>query len=143
MNKRLRKKRHSGEFAVFGFHVEFVTKERLAWSLDGDLDGPGSRLSEDLDEWAHARGWCAAPGGDGRRWGCFITPERCNMPNPGLSEKERDAIVAHIRALAEVAQVVAGPLVDAFGHSAAEWRTFCEEADAAFGPRGPVVGDLR
>ena len=120
MKKRLRKKLHRGEYAVFGFHLEFTTRERLAWTLsetivDGsDLNGPGIAFSNRLDEWAHGRGWCCAPGGDGKRWGCFAVPARENRPRPGITAEGRDVILSYVRALPEVEAVVAGPLVDSW-----------------------------
>lgn len=140
MNRRLRKKLHRGEYAVRGFHLEFTTRERLPWrGPTGKFDGPGDAFSESLDAWAHERGWCAAPGGDGRRWGCFVVPEpeRENKPHPGLTEQDRSAILAHVQSLPEVEQVVAGPLVDAYDYGADEvaWLAFCREADQALGAR--------
>jgi len=98
VKKRLRKKLHKGEFTVFGFHVEFLTKETLAWTTQGvirtggDLDGPGTVFSEALDAWAHERGWCFAPGGDGKRWSCFVVPDhrRESKPHPGFTEGDRE-----------------------------------------------------
>ena len=101
MNKRLRKKLHRGEYTVYGFHIEFTTTARFDFGGPG-LHGPGVVFSERLDEWAHARGWCCAPGGNGQRWGAFVVPDRENRPRRGLTEADRTAILEHVESLAEV-----------------------------------------
>lgn len=139
MNKRLRKKKHKGEYTVYGFHLEFTTKERLSWDgPTGGFDGPGSIFSESLDEWAHAHGWCAAPGGNGKRWGAFVTPDygREKFPHPGLTEKEQVEIVEYVRSLPEVDHIVAGPLVDAYGWEDKTWQEHCRIADETLGGYG-------
>lgn len=137
MNRRLRKKKHKGEYAIFGFHLEFTTKERLAWDNDqGELGGPGVLFSDRIDDWAHKRGWCIAPGGDGKRWGVFVTPEheRERHPHPGLTEADREEILAFIKSQPEVDKMVAGKLVDVWwGHNDKAWNEFTDEADRVLG----------
>lgn len=131
MKKRLRKKLHKGEYAVFGFHIEFLTKEKLAF------DGPGDVFSEALDAWAHERGYCCAPGGDGKRWGCFVVPDqgRENKPHPGITEDGREAIWQYVRALPEMEKMVVGPLTNAYDDDEKMWYEFCRMADEKLGTR--------
>lgn len=135
LKKRLRKKLHKGEFAVFGFHIEFLTKEKLAWG--DDQDGPGTVFSDALEEWSHERGYCLAPGGDGKWWGCFVLPYRENKSHPGLTKDGRDAILQHVLALPEVdaMKVVVGPLTNAYEDDPVMWREFCRVSDENLGAR--------
>lgn len=137
MNRRLRKKLHRNEYQVFGFHIEFITKSVPPWEDgSGKFEGPGVQFSERLDAWAHTEHQCCfAPGGDGKRRGAFVSPDRVNMPYPGITLAKRDQILVHLQSLPEVEKYVVSPLHDVYGDDEELWKQFCQEADEQLGKR--------
>lgn len=82
MNKRLRKKLHRGEYASYGFHLEFNTKTPLEWHFDGkNSSGAGMEFSERLDECKAF--WIASPSLAVMRWARDATNEGSPFPVAG------------------------------------------------------------
>ena len=104
MRKRLRKKRHLGEFQEFGFEVRIVWVDHLTEKQEDDAID-----SFTLEAVEANRLYC---GGGGRRgqWGVFATSAK----RPGATEEQRRAVEHWLSQCPAVKEFKVGPLVDAW-----------------------------
>jgi uncharacterized protein len=92
VKKRLRKKKHLGEFREFGFGVSATLRVSLDEQKEGDFIG---RLIAFVD----ARDLCFGGGGAGTSFGCFITSL---LAGHNATEEDRAAVEAFLKADADV-----------------------------------------
>ena len=111
MNKRLRKKLRLGEFRELGFELRMTLVSDLSEGAVQDaLDDFINDAIEDQD--------LAVGGGFGETWNFFVTRMR-----PGsVTEAERDAVVAWVKADPRFASVEVSPLLDAW-YSTWDWAS--------------------
>lgn len=102
IRKRLRKKRHIGEFQELGFDLSFRLSEHLGQvALDDFCD-------QFLANAIEARGLLCG-GGGGQRWDLFVTRARSSV-----SDQDREAVAGWLSESPYVNDVQVGPLIDAW-----------------------------
>ena len=112
MRKRLRKKKHLGEFQELGFQVEW----RFAPSLTLEEIDPFWHGLIDLME---ANGLGFGGGGDTAQGSGFIT----RMHRSSATGQDRSLVGDWLQARPKIAQVNVGPLVDAWYSSNNQFET--------------------
>jgi uncharacterized protein YggL (DUF469 family) len=106
MKKRLRKKRHLGEFREDGFSVSFHLAGD-ALSQDEQLDFLDSIITEAIEPNGLD---CGGGGGNGSEWYFFIT----RSGRGSTMEADRTAVLKWLEGQAIVRDISVGPLVDAW-----------------------------
>lgn len=152
MKKRLRKKKHVGEFAEHGFLWEVKLREHPGEEAFMDL------MSRFIDDWYDKRIWLGGGGKSGQsnyspRMGgyCYATNAR-GKAFITLHQEDVEAIRLYFSQQPEVEAIVIGKLEDSHyqynkhGHRVSKWKCWDDdkewdrfhlEADTLLGPDGP------
>ena len=104
MRKRLRKKRHLGEFREFGFQVRIVWLDHLTEEQEWDA------IFSFTLEAVEGNGLYAGGGGRRGHWRVFATSAK----RPGATEEQRRAVERWLSQCPAVKEFTVGPLVDAW-----------------------------
>ena len=104
MRKRLRKKKHLGEFQQLGFEISFRYEA-------ASIEAENALLFAFLDEAIEADGLQFGGGGDGDGWSGFAAPD---TRYGSATDEQRARVGAWLEARPEVGRVVVGPLRDAW-----------------------------
>lgn len=106
MRKRIRKKRHLGEFREYGFSVSFsFVVETSAGKDDEQLAFIESFIAEAIE----ANGLCCG-GGGGKEWEVFITRDG----RGSATETDRANVFNWLEKQPAIKGISVGPLVDAW-----------------------------
>ena len=103
MRRRLRKKRHLGEFQQLGFELSFRYEA-------SSVEAENALLLAFLEEALEANGLQFGGGGDGSGWSGFAAP---NARYGSATNEHRGKVRAWLEARPEVGTVGIGPLRDA------------------------------
>jgi len=153
MNKRLRKKKHIGEFAEYGFYWEVKLKEHL------ETDTYINLMERFIEDWHSKRIWLGGGGQSGKtqyspRMGgyAYLMNER-GKPFMTLNKDDVAGVYRYLTAQPEVDICLVGELNDEWweynshGHRVSKWKNFTTndrytnefnlKADLLLGPDGP------
>jgi len=105
MRKRLRKKKHVGEFQEFGFELSFDIPEGLS------IDDRNAVLDEFITDAIEANDLQFGGGGGGSTWSGYAILDR---PRGSTTEAQRQAVLKWLEENPKVSNVMVGELVDAW-----------------------------
>jgi len=104
LKKRLRKKKHVGEFQEFGFSVQLRFSEHLS------VDDRDSLLDDFIGAAIEANGLLCGGGGNGHSWEVFVTLDR----RGSATEIHRQKVGRWLSKENSILQYEVGPLEDAW-----------------------------